>query len=345
MNNSAVRSVGIDVGKAKLDVSYLLADGTASHQIFSNTKVGIGDLARSLKKQRTAATVPCVLEATGDYHLLASLMLSKHGYAVKCINPLISKKFRRASVRDAKSDKIDAARLAEIGTIDRSLPAFDDTRDTIAAKKLLSALAHLERTRQQLAGHLQLMTETSKALGIRTSHRETERALACIERQIAAYRAQVREAAPPEARMLADAIPGVSLDHVAALLVGFGDKHFENRDQLVAFVGLDIRLRQSGGWIGKQTLSKRGNGYLRKILFHVGWGLMMHNEGYRRIYQAMRARGKAYRTCIVALARKFLRFLFAFYWKKTITLPNRTQVPTLTLPTVSVEPTSLLSTV
>ena len=56
---------------------------------------------------------------------------------------------------------------------------------------------------------------------------------------------------------------------------------------------------------------------------------MKHNEGYRR------ARGKAYRTCVVALARKFLRFLFAFYWKKTVTLPNRKQVLTLALSTVS----------
>jgi transposase len=232
----------------------------------------------------------------------------------------VSKKFRRASVRDAKSDKIDAARLAEIGTIERDLPAFSDTRETIAAKKVLSALWHLERTRQELSGHLQLMTETCKALGIRTNNRDTQRALVCIDRQIRAYRAQLRDMAPEEARTLAAAMPGVSHDQAAALLVGLCGKHFEDRDQLVAFVGLDVRLRQSGKWQGKQVISKRGNGYLRKILFQIGWGLKMHHPEYRRVYEGMRRRGKKYTTCVLAMARKFLRFLFAFYWKRTVRL-------------------------
>ena len=32
----------------------------------------------------------------------------------------------------------------------------------------------------------------------------------------------------------------------------------------------------------------------------------------------MRERGKNHKTCIIAVARKFLRFLFAFYWKRLI---------------------------
>jgi transposase len=245
-------------------------------------------------------------------------MLSEAGYAVKCINPLITKKYCRASVRNAKSDKIDCKRLAEIGLIEEAMPAFADTKATIAAKKLVSSIAHLETVRQQLTGHLQLLKETEKRLGIRNSHRDTERALACIERQIETYRVRMCAAAPQEAKVLADAMPGVSHEQAAALLVALGDKSFENRDQLVAFVGLDVRVRQSGKWQGKQVLSKRGNGYLRKVLFQIGWGLMMNHEEYQRAYQAMRACGKNYKTCIIALARKFLRFLFAFYWKRTI---------------------------
>jgi len=74
--------------------------------------------------------------------------------------------------------------------------------------------------------------------------------------------------------------------------------------------------------VGRQVISKRGSPYLRKVLFQIGWGLMMHNEEYQRAYRAMRARGKKYKTCVIAMARKFLRFLFAFYWKKTIVLQS-----------------------
>jgi hypothetical protein len=76
--------------------------------------------------------------------------------------------------------------------------------------------------------------------------------------------------------------------------------------------------RQSGKWQGKQVLSKRGSGYLRKVLFQIGCGLTMHNGDYQRQYGEMRKRGKNHKTCIIAIARKFLRFLFAYYWKRSI---------------------------
>jgi Transposase len=177
MNHPSVVSVGIDVGKAKLDVACVQEDHSAIHQVFSNTAKGINALARFLKQQRTAITVPCVLEATGDYHLLAAIMLSEAGYAVKCINPLITKKYCRASVRDAKSDKIDCKRLAEIGLLESALPPFAETRTTIASRKLLSSIAHLETVRQKLSGHLQLLKETEKTLEFRESHRDTERSI------------------------------------------------------------------------------------------------------------------------------------------------------------------------
>src|ERR1700686_4033410 len=113
MNHPSVLSVGIDISKAKLDVACVQQDRTTVYQVFSNTEKGIRSLARFLKQQRTAPTAPSIIEATGDYHLLAGLMLSEARYAVKCINPLITKKYCRASVRDANSDKIDSKRLAE----------------------------------------------------------------------------------------------------------------------------------------------------------------------------------------------------------------------------------------
>jgi len=129
-------------------------------------------------------------------------------------------------------------------------------------------------------------------------------------------------------------------------MIALRDKTFVNRDQLVAFVGFDVRTRQSGQWTGRQVISKRGNRYLRKILFQIGWGLMMNHEEYRRVYEKMRARGKNFKTCIIAIARKFLRFLFAFYWKKTIVFPREQQpAAPLVLSTIGGAPVPQLSTV
>jgi transposase len=74
--NTSVVSVGIDVGKAKLDVACMHQDRSMVHQVFSNNIKVIRSLRSFLKQQRTAATVPCTLESTGAYHLLVALSLS-----------------------------------------------------------------------------------------------------------------------------------------------------------------------------------------------------------------------------------------------------------------------------
>lgn len=342
--NTSVVSVGIDVGKAKLDVACMHQDRKMVHQVFSNNVKGIRSLRSFLKQQRTASTVPCTLESTGAYHLLVALSLKEAGYRVNCVNPIITKKYMKATVRDAKSDKVDCKRIAELGYNEPDLQRFTGTREIIAAKSVLSALAQLETLRQQLSAHIQHTKEMRQTLGVAIDCKAATKSLAQIENQIVAHRARLCELAPEEARVLSSNVKGLSLEQASVLLVALGDKTFISRDQLVAFVGLDVRVRQSGQWTGRQVISKRGNGYLRKVLFQIGWGLMINNEEYQALYQAMRSRGKNYKTCIIALARKFLRFLFAFYWKKTIGFQNEKQPAPRSVPAVVVGlPTPLLS--
>jgi transposase len=320
MNTQTVVSVGIDVGKAKLDVACMRPDKSMVHQVFNNNPKGISSLKSFLKQQRTAATVPCTLESTGRYHFLVSLSLIEAGYTVNCVNPIITKKYMKATIRDAKSDKIDCKRIAELGYNEPNLQKFTTTRPQIAAKSILSSLSQLEHVRQKLVAHIDHIEEMQETLGIKIDHKAMAKAVAQLDAQIDAHRASLCALAPEEARHLAQHTPGLSEEHAAALFIALSDKQFENRDQLVAFVGLDVKTRQSGSWQGKQVLSKRGNGYLRKVLFQVGWGLKMHHPLYKTYFESLRARGKGYRTAVIAVARKFLRFLFAYFWKKSVTL-------------------------
>ena len=81
-------SVGIDVSKKKLDIAVLFSGHTTTGNVFENTIEGISDLVAFLKTQGVAKATPCVLESTGDYHLLVSVMLTQEGFMVNCINPL-----------------------------------------------------------------------------------------------------------------------------------------------------------------------------------------------------------------------------------------------------------------
>lgn len=294
--NTSVVSVGIDVGKAKLDVACMHQDRKMVHQVFSNNVKGIRSLRSFLKQQRTAPAVPCTLESTGAYHLLVALSLNEAGYRVNCVNPIITKKYMKATVRDAKSDKIDAKRIAELGYNEPDLQRFTASREDIAAKSILSALAQLETLRQQLAAHIEHTKEMRRTLGVAIDCKAAAKSFEQLEKQIAAHRARLCELAPEEARVLSSNVKGLSLEQASVLLVALSDKTFVDRDQLVAFVGLDVRVRQSGKWIGRQVISKRGNGYLRRVLFQIGWSLYMNNDTYHAMYQRMRERGKNYKT-------------------------------------------------
>ena len=55
---------------------------------------------------------------------------------------------------------------------------------------------------------------------------------------------------------------------VAVLRAELGDvTRFQRVDQVVAYAGLDLQVRQSGQWKGQVKLSKRGSGLLRHVLY------------------------------------------------------------------------------
>lgn len=276
------------------------------------------------KRQGTATTIPCTLESTGSYHYPVSLSLRSAGYRVNCVNPIITKKYRKATIRDAKSDKIDAQRIAEIGFLEPNLQQFDLTTDQISAKTLLTSISHVEGILQQLKAHIRYLRELKDTIGVAVPHRELDKSVVALEEYLERMQAEVCRLAPPEALLLAKAVPGLSHLQIATLLVALGDKQFESRDQLVAFVGLDVRVRQSGSWQGKQHISKRGDAYLRRTVFLIGWSLWMNNPRYQEIYTRKRAEGKNHTTCLLIVGRKFLRFLFSYYWRRNLTALEET---------------------
>lgn len=63
-------------------------------------------------------------------------------------------------------------------------------------------------------------------------------------------------------------IPKFGLMTVAVLRAERGDlDRFARMDQVVAYVGLDLEVKQSGKYTGQTKLSKRGSGRVRRILY------------------------------------------------------------------------------
>lgn len=309
-------AVGIDVSKATLDVAIMSNDRDSYVRTCTNTREGILQILTSFKTHGVSQKTPCVLESTGDYHLLCATQLSRAGYTVNCINPLITKQYQRSSVRNAKSDTIDAKRLAEIALTHEVHP-FALTESDILARKLVSSLEKLEKVNQLLKRHARHTEESLSQLGI--VHTECfDDVLGLIETKRTEIQEKLIACAPREAVLLGERMTGVSVASMAILTTLLGGRSFKSRDSLIAFVGLDVMPRRSGTWVGREKLSKRGNAFARRVLYNTAWGLMQNNPRYRAYYDHLRKRGKHFTECLVALARKFLRFLYAYYWKKSI---------------------------
>lgn len=314
-----VISVGIDISKARLDLHLLLADKDGIRFTVPNTPDGIRKVCAIFRKHGVADSLPVIVESTGDCHLLLCLLLGREGFAARLINPIITKKYQHSSIRGGKTDKIDAKRLAQLGIMEeeKHLPLFVETAESVSRKKLLSLLKKLKEAKQQLSRSSGQWRETAKTLapfGFPEADvpelAQTLKAIATAIKSLEATITSRAAAAMPIVAELAK-VRGVSLAQAAILLTGLEGKAFATRDQLVSFVGIDVRPRESGKWQGQRKLSKRGNAFLRKTVFQIGWSLKMNNQDYREYYEQVRKRGIHYYGAIIATARKFSRFLFA----------------------------------
>ena len=64
------------------------------------------------------------------------------------------------------------------------------------------------------------------------------------------------------------AIPGIGPLSALALTATFHQGTCRSADALIAFMGMDVRVRQSGRWKGKRKLTKKGDPEVRRLLFN-----------------------------------------------------------------------------
>ena len=303
--------VGIDVSKDKLDWCIKLKEKEL-HHTSHNDETGILETMHWITENTIDTTPLIVIESTGSYHWLVCLLLKDQDFDVRLINPLITKKYQNASIRDAKSDKVDAARLADIGRLENDLPPFFDTRETLASKRYQSLLYKLQTTKQQLQRAFNSAEEATNIIDVVIDISAVENALEALEIAIKALKKIIETTEDDLTNDLAK-ISGVSKFQAVVLATAVSGRKFQNRDQLTAFFGIDVRARQSGQWRGSSHLSKRGNPFYRKVLFQLGWSLWRHNPVYAEYYNKLKDEGKHYFTILIAIARKFLRFFFAHF--------------------------------
>jgi transposase len=95
----------------------------------------------------------------------------------------------------------------------------------------------------------------------------------------------------------------------AIIVSEIGDiNRFERPNQLVAFAGLDVKVNQSGEFVGtKNKISKRGSPYLRRAIWLAANRAAFCDSEY---YQSLKSRGKHHLTAVGAVSRKLCNIIF-----------------------------------
>jgi transposase len=310
---AAPLSIGIDVSKKELVCAVRYKDHVR-HLTKTNTQVGI----RALDAHFKHCNCPIIMESTGRYHFLPALLLSERGYDIRVINPIKAKPYMRQSVHTIKSDPADATALAQLALLDLKLPApFHHTMDDIALRQKIGLVSKLEKKLQSIRMMQREYEEVCALCSTALSPAEID-----LQEQILyLHRTQERLVAEIETVVCTDgtmkryvellvSVPGISRE-CAAILCAYLSMGSDHPKQWIAFVGLNVTVRQSGNWRGRGKLSKRGNPYLRKRLYTAAWGAQMNDDLFAAEYQKLREAGRSYREAIVILSRKILRIAFA----------------------------------
>jgi len=187
------------------------------------------------------------------------------------------------------------------------------TEQLLAARKGISE--SMARLRQQgaalpyAAAHL--------AAAITALHGEQQ----AIDRQLTAL---TRE---QEAVARLQTIPGVG-PVTAAVAVCLSTKEFGHPDQFVVYVGLDVRVRESGQQRGRRTLSHQGDAELRRLRYRCAQANLRSKDAenpFRVQYARERAKGLTSTGALCAVARKLARTCWSLVKHGTVYEATRVQ--------------------
>jgi transposase len=152
------------------------------------------------------------------------------------------------------------------------------------------------------------------ASGIARSARERSVQILCA--QLGQTQAHLAELEAAVAALLAHdggaaglrSVPEFGPKTVAVLRAELGDvARFARSDQAVAYVGLDIRVRESGKWRGQRKVSKRGSGRVRRALYLAAvHSLTLPDSAFAAYYHHLVGQGVTKMSALMAVMRKML---------------------------------------
>lgn len=303
------KCTGIDISKQTFDCSITLEDGKVEARKLPNNLKGFEKLRKALPQDAHV-----IMEASGPYYYQLAFFLFNNNIKVSVVNPLVIRRFCQMRMIRTKTDKKDASMIREYGITEVPDLWYPDSRSITKLKQLNASIdlmdKHITALSNQLEAFLQMPNADEKLLrSLKLIIKSNSAAKEKMEKEL-------HEIATKEYRATYKAlqtIPGIGPKTAAILIAVTGDfKKFKHYKELVAYVGLNPRIFESGTSVkGKGHISKMGTARLRKLLYLCSWSAKTANAYCREMYERLKAKCKPERVIKIAIANKLLRQAFA----------------------------------
>ena len=292
--------IGVDVSKATLAIC-LGPDQPV--QTLDNDRKSIARWLAALP----AEPVCIAAEATNTFHLDLVDLAHHAGHAVYLVDGYRLSRYRDSIGTRAKTDASDAQLLQRYLAHERDSlrPWSPPPEGYRTLQQLLQRRATLVQARVALQQSLADLPGLKQAAA--TLFRQLKRIDLLIQKGLVDALTKLDWNADFKR---CQAIEGVGPLTSAALTMSFHRGAFRSSDAFVAFLGLDVRVRDSGQLRGRRRLTKKGNPELRRLLFLAAMAAA-RSRSWKDFYQRHLDRGFSRIQALVILARKLARVAFA----------------------------------
>lgn len=300
---------GIDISKQTFDCSITKEDGKIEVKKFSNNLKGFEKLLALLPSDAQV-----VMEASGAYYFKLATFLHDFKIKVSVVNPLVIRRFCQMRMTRTKTDKKDAFMIREYAISEKPSLWEPDEANILKIKQINTAIELIDKgitaSNNQLEAFREMPSTDPKLIKTLTKIiAANNKAKEKLEEELE----QVVIANYNDSYKALQTIPGIGPKSASLLIAITGNfKKFKNYKQLIAYVGLNPRVFESGTSVkGRGHICKMGTSRLRKLLYLCSWSAKRCNVYCKEMYDRLKEKAKPERVIKVAIACKLLRQAFA----------------------------------
>ena len=247
------------------------------------------------------------MEATGRYEFNLAQAAHTKGLPVCIVKPLLVRRYAGAINQLAKTDKIDAALIAEFAAIVQPTITPQKSKNLIAIRDLIARRRQLMNLRTQELNRMTVMGKNFKV--------SCTRIIKCLDAEIKRMEKRLakhveEQAEWAEKQTILKSAPGVGDTLTYTLLAELPELGSLNNKEIASLVGVAPVNRDSGKMRGKRRI-QGGRACVRTVLYMATLSATLCNPVIKGFYKKLVAQGKHKKVALTACMRKFITMLNA----------------------------------